>query len=535
MSKFLLAVFCIVALFAAVYAQEPIKLTSGQWTQPYNVQPRTFQMFYIEIEDNHQETREIVIKMQESGTVTGFDPDLYVRFDSPPSFNEFDKRDTSVAKEHVITLEASTKFPMPLNRKLYIGVYAYSTVGGSFTVMAQTHNCAYSDCGGTSRGLCIPDDGDCKCQEGFQTHIGCTAEDRVLPLQETFSTTLLNGQTAYFNVTLPPAQAKAWFQATLTRTSADQTGTAVMFIKKGALPTSTSNVGRQFIYNGYTSAALTLGDNLYSAGVWTIGVVNNAQTAFSFSISTSVEFCKNNCSKHGTCNKDTSVCTCDPHYNISPEDCSIRSFTLTMGESQLINPEPNSRTFFTIPVSQPIADAPLELGIHLELKSTEIAQNIPWPVMYVTREGTPSPSKHDFTSHRPALYNQTLYIPDSHVTAGNLHLLVVNPNALDYQYELKLVPRPHCPTGCHINGNCTPLAECHCHSGFAGGSCELSQADCDKIRGITIGTSYKVVVAIFFIAAALAAGIAAFVYAKFFYVAPQSQQPTEMQYDPLSA
>jgi len=515
-------------------AQTATPLPFNQWSAVTPVQGESFGQFFSITIPGDEITREIIVKMRSAQSTANFDPDLFLRFDELPEQFKYDFKDASITDDHLIIIQKSTKYPMTAGQKLYIGVRAIGPVSGSFQVYAESHGCIYNKCGSESRGICNAETGECECKPTFQTLPFCQAQDKTLQLKEVATNTLLHNQIAYYNITLPNAPKKGWFHGNFVRTSAEPAGSIAMYIQKGRLPNPQDKVAQLLIPHAQSTGTIILDDHSYTGGVWTVAIVNNAKTPVSYTFTPIVHFCKNSCSHHGTCDEATSTCTCDEQYRIHPEDCSVRSDKLELGITQYLNPEPSGENYFIIPVSQELADAPLELGIHLELVGDQPSGGLSWPLMYVTtNDDKPTAIRYDFTSPLPVTWNQTLFIPDSKLAPGQLRLAIRNTNSRDFLYALRLISRPHCPSGCYKNGYCTAIAECNCFEGFVGGSCDISQTDCNKIRGVNPGTSFGAVFAVFAIVAALAAGVSAFVYSKFFFVAPQQSVP-EMQYDPLA-
>lgn len=513
--------------------------TLGEWSSPIRLAGNEYapDNYYFVIPSEFPQA-EIVVRMRELSDQSeqGFDPDVFVKLRAPANRTSNDGSDTSDSYEHTVVLSAN-RHTWAAGDKVYIGLLAWRSASGVVQIMAETHGCGSLNCGGAGeeRGMCdvSGETPVCVCKPKFNLHPECAAESKDLALDNVPVTdSLLGSQIMYYNVNAPPASTKGWLQVTVDRKSRSN-GSVQVAIRKGGLPSEDIYDASDTLYSVHSSLVITVPSTLYSQGQWVIGVLNGMGPV-EYEISAKAFFCSHDCSGHGTCNNATSTCTCQAGYTLRP-DCSVMSAELHVNERQVIHMDPWEEKFFTIPVSQKLADAPLELGIHMTaLNETTKTGYGNWPTMFLNYEGTVAPTayKYDAISPQPAQWNQTFYLADTKIVPGQMHVMMRNGNA-DVDYLINLESRVHCPPGCSEHGVCNMLGGCDCFPGYIGGSCQISREKCDSILDIVHGTRGAWVFFLFMLFLALSAGISAFVYAKFFYVEKNTAPPAELQYDPL--
>eukprot|EP00461_Guttulinopsis_vulgaris_P003104 UN03105 len=533
----LLSAFILVLAFAFLasfaHAAE-VQLALNEWSEPIDVPAQAMAANdYFIVVDIEQEAREIVIRMRDvEGSDAKFDPDLYVKFGSRATRQDYDASDITDSHVHTIIL-SSADYQMATGTRLYIGVYGWSNVGGKVQLQAEVHGCGGMNCGGEARGICDPLTGECHCKSGFDALPMCNAETKALTLDTTDTNSLLAQQVAYHTVQLPVAPAKGWLKVHVKRTTRSNGAILVAIAKGESLPSANNNIESAYIFSFHSEVVLTVNPREYSQGKFTIGVINQKGPA-TYTINAKVEFCENDCSGHGTCNKDTSVCACERDYKLSP-DCSVKTHELRFQDVQSIHFDPWEQMQFTIPISQAIVDAPMEIGIHLTANNDTAIVSGSYPTMYLNYYSSkaPSPSEFHAQSAYPATWDQTFYLPDTKLNKqGELQLMIYNGNT-DMSYNLVLQQRVHCPPGCEAHGTCNAFGFCDCNVGWIGGSCQISEEKCESIVGVKHGTSGMWVFFLFVLFLAIAAAISAVVYSFFFYKEIPSAQPAELQYDPL--
>lgn len=509
-------------------------VTFNQWTGNIAIPANDFgQIYYITIPST-EPTREVIIRMKATdANATAFDPDLYVRWNDIPTRSSYDATDVSVNHEHVITLDASAGYTS--GSKLYIGVLGYSSVGGNVQLFVELNSCEYSQCGGETRGTCDPVDGTCACNAGYQLAPYCQAHDSSLTIGANVTGLLGRQEIDYYNVTLPQPIASAWFRVTLHR-HGRANGSTILALRKGGLPSISNNNGISYLFAFYDTATILLDANSYSAGDWTLGVLNTARGSFNYSLHTEVFYCANKCSNHGTCEISTSTCACESHYALQ-EDCSVRSHELHISTPQSLLLNAYDQYHFAIPVTSSIASSEVELGVLLTARNTSaLPTHADYPRMYLTfgNHSIPSSTHFHVASARPGSWNQTFFLPTHVINEGTMRLLVQNGDIDGIEWVINMVLRPHCPFECHHHGVCSAMGTCTCAVGWVGGSCELDQTQCDTLAKTQHGVHLSSIVVTAVIIFALALGISVIVYSKFFYIEPPQELP-ELQYDPLAA
>ncbi|KXZ54910.1 MTA4 protein [Gonium pectorale] len=268
-------------------------------------------------------------------------------------------------------------------------------------------------------------------------------------------------------------------------------------------PGASSSSSSSWLRDLSVHATLRRTDAAFRAGTWYIGVYNKGSGPVAYSITAALNGCPNNCSGRGTCDAGTATCTCSQQDSMLAPDCSVSSYSLTLGKPFTAEPRAFSydrlvlrdvrqqmgstattRLALTASFSTSEPDSPglpdwvTGRPVVLVASSAEAAANASsgggsplWPEGAVARMALPA---------RGAQF--TLDVgPWMVASDGALHVVLWNPLSGPPRlvgYTLAVAVVGSCLADCSGHGTCdTGTGLCTCQLPFAGGDCsvDLSQ------------------------------------------------------------
>lgn len=505
---------------------EDVPLVPGQDHKDLPAPARTFTYFYYDLKaaDN---IRNVVVSMTRTDNES--DPDLYVKVGEQPNRNSYDGADTSTNLIHNVDITIQ-----PADKRLWIGIYTFSEQPAVVTLRFDVYNCGNKNCGGDKQGTCLVETGACECKKGFTAENCRSAIIDPAEFDTNYSASLGSYDTVYFKFNANIKQY-GYMKTLVTRENA--MGLMTVMAAKDRLPTPDDNDGMAYAYGSISEAILNLDKNAMSAGSWVLAVSISSRISEPITVvlSSHLSFCDNDCSGHGTCNEETSVCTCDENYTGNP-NCSVYSTPLAKDKPLTVTLEPSTYLHYTIPLAARYASGPIEMSVKFETTTKE-EDVINYPVLYLSRSIFPTTSKYDVVSPVPGTRTQSIFVPAHDLTAGDYFLMVDNSATHAVEGILTVKLTPHCANNCNGAGTCNEFGECVCNNGRLGGDCGTDAEMCGEFfdlphGGLSVGATVLAV----FIAIAIGAGSGVFLFKKFgnsWFAPPQRSNP-DLQYNQLN-
>jgi hypothetical protein len=411
-----------------------IQMTPVSSGQVVNDNVGTFQWKFYTFAVPPQGTHSVSVHMKTIGTG---DCDLYLRYGTAPTSDDYDKRDISFAPNVTLNVDNAR------GGTWWAGVFGFTECAYQFQAVV-TGACP-QNCNGN--GDCL--NGACRCYSGYFGE-ACEHGEEDLELGQEKQGTLATGDWRYYQLNL----AKKYNKLTVFMHQTSATGDCDLYVRRDGTP--------DFFHWDYLNSTLAADSTVAIAdadrGYWYIGVYGFSACSFTIKATTSDAECPSRCSNHGNCvsGANTHACQCNAGY--LGDYCETKTDPLVLGTSERGFVTDNAWNYYTF---QTFTARTVSVIITQESATHDCD-------VYVKKDGKPTRINYDYADERIG-QNTTLAIPNP--LQGTFWVGVYGWTAC--AYRVTVVESSSCLQNCNNHGHCVS-GQCVCDRGFAGASCNLA-------------------------------------------------------------
>eukprot|EP00698_Gefionella_okellyi_P006352 TRINITY_DN1571_c0_g1_i2.p1 TRINITY_DN1571_c0_g1~~TRINITY_DN1571_c0_g1_i2.p1 ORF type:complete len:441 (+),score=82.78 TRINITY_DN1571_c0_g1_i2:72-1394(+) len=296
------------------YTIEPIELNTAK--MQIDLISQQWKYYSFDVTDYYSHLIVVMTK-----TSTFGDPDLFVRFNQPPTQASYDVADFSVAVESSVELKRNQQTVVLRTGTYVMGIFAFGSQNVTFDVTTHAYPCIDNCHAAEGYGSCDDQTHVCHCAEGWT---GDDCSSSLTPLSGVSDARvgrLESMEWVYFEMQISSEQAGGTIDWALDveRTDPGVIGYIDLYVKHGSLPTSSDYdlvSARNAVLNMVKQCSTDM-----MTGVWYVGLYNWGFDSANYTLTSTLKSkCPGSCSGRGQCG-DYGLCMCQTGF--TGGDCSV--------------------------------------------------------------------------------------------------------------------------------------------------------------------------------------------------------------------